>query len=191
MAMPLLQVIVASTRPGRVGLPVATWVAGAAVEHGEFDVELVDLAAHGLPLLDEPNHPRLRQYTHAHTLRWSETVDRADAFVIVHPEYNHSFNAAIKNALDYLHQEWADKPVAFVSYGGVSGGLRATNALMEVVTTLRLVPVVEGIPIPQVGRYLNDDGEFVPNEVIAAGTGPMFAELARLHRALAPLRSRV
>jgi NAD(P)H-dependent FMN reductase len=189
--MPLLQVIVASTRPGRIGLPVATWVAAAAVKHGAFDVELVDLAAHDLPLMDEPNHPRLRRYTHAHTLRWSETVDRADAFVIVHPEYNHSFNAAIKNALDYLHQEWADKPVGFVSYGGVSGGLRAAEALKQVVTTLRMVPVVEAVPIPLVGSFLNDDGEFVPNEVIAAGTGPMFTELARVHGALAPLRSRV
>src|SRR5690349_6362247 len=123
--MPLLQVIVASTRPGCVGLPVAAWFAAATVEHGAFDVELVDLAEHDLPLMDEPNHPRLKKYTKAHTLRWSETVDRADAFVIVLPEFNHCFNAAIKNAIDFLHQEWADKPVAFVSYGGISGGLRA------------------------------------------------------------------
>lgn len=189
--MPLLQVIVASTRPGRVGLPVATWAAAAAVAHGTFDVELVDLAEYDLPLMNEPNHPRLRQYTHAHTLRWSETVDRADAFVIVHPEYNFSFNAAIKNALDYLHQEWADKPVGFVSYGGVSGGLRANQALKQVVTGLRLVPVVESVPISFVGRYLDDDGAFVPSEAVANSTGPMFAELARMHGALAPLRSRV
>lgn len=189
--MPLLQIVVASTRPGRAGLPVATWVAAAAVQHGAFDVELVDLAAHDLPLLDEPHHPRLRQYTQAHTLRWSETVDRADAFVIVHPEYNHSFNAALKNALDYLHQEWADKPVAFASYGGVSGGLRAATALVPVVTTLRMVPIVEAVSIPLVGRHLNDDGEFVPTEAIAASAAPMFAELFRLHGALAPLRARV
>ncbi|WP_041841748.1 NADPH-dependent FMN reductase [Actinoplanes friuliensis] len=189
--MPNLQVIVASTRPGRVGLPVATWAAAAAVEHGVFDVELIDLADYALPLMDEPNHPRLRQYTHEHTLRWSETVDRADAFVIVHPEYNYSFNAAIKNAIDYLHQEWADKPVGFVSYGGVSGGLRATQALKQVVTTLKMVPIVEAVPIPLVGRYLNDDGEFVPSEQIAAAAAPMFTELARLHGALAPLRARV
>lgn len=189
--MPLLQVIVASTRPGRVGLPVAAWFAAAAVEHGAFDVELVDLAEHDLPLMDEPNHPRLKKYTKAHTLRWSETVDRADAFVIVLPEYNHSFNAAIKNAIDFLHQEWADKPVAFVSYGGISGGLRAAHALREVAATMRMVPIVEGVPIPLVGTYLNDDGEFVPSEVIAAGAAPMFAELARVQGALAPLRSRV
>jgi NAD(P)H-dependent FMN reductase len=188
--MPNLHVIVASTRPGRVGLPVATWVARAAAEHGAFDVDLIDLADYDLPLMDEPNHPRLRQYTHEHTKRWSATVDRADAFVIVHPEYNYSFNAAIKNAVDYLHQEWADKPVGFVSYGGISGGLRATQALKQVVTTLRMVPVVEAVPIPLVGQYLNDDGEFVPGEPIAAGAAPMFTELFRLHQALAPLRKR-
>ncbi|WP_203836626.1 NADPH-dependent FMN reductase [Winogradskya humida] len=186
--MPILQVIVASTRPGRIGLPIATWAAEAASQVGAFDVELVDLAEFDLPLLDEPNHPRLRQYTKEHTLRWSETIARGDAFVIVHPEYNYSFNATIKNAIDYLHQEWADKPVAFVSYGGVSAGLRATQALKQVVTTLRMVPIFEAVPIPFAGQFLNDEGEFVPNEVITAGIAPMVNELARLHGALSTLR---
>ncbi|MFI5938404.1 NADPH-dependent FMN reductase [Actinoplanes sp. NPDC051494] len=186
--MAILQVIVASTRPGRIGLPIATWFAQAAAEHGPFDVELVDLAEYALPLFDEPNHPRLRQYTKEHTLRWSETISRGDAFVIVHPEYNYSFNATIKNAIDYLHKEWADKPVAFVSYGGVSAGLRATQALKQVVTTLRMVPIFEAVPIPFAGQFLNDEGEFVPNELVAAGVGPVVNELARLDSVLSQLR---
>jgi NAD(P)H-dependent FMN reductase len=186
--MPLLQVIVASTRPGRIGLPIASWFAQAAAEHGGFDVELVDLADYNLPLLDEPNHPRLRQYTKPHTHRWSETIERGDAYVIVHPEYNYSFNATIKNALDYLHQEWADKPVSFVSYGGVSAGTRATQALKQVVTTLRMVPVFEQVPIPFAAQFLNEEGEFVPNDIVAAGVGPVVNELARLNSALSTLR---
>ncbi|WP_067505893.1 NADPH-dependent FMN reductase [Actinoplanes sp. TFC3] len=186
--MAILQVIVASTRPGRIGLPIATWFARAAAEHGGFDVELVDLADYNLPLFDEPSHPRLRQYTKEHTRRWSETIERGDAYVVVHPEYNYSFNAAIKNAFDFLHQEWADKPVSFVSYGGVSAGTRATQALKQVVTTLRMVPTFEQVPIPFAPQFLNEEGDFVPNELVAAGVGPVVNELARLNGALSSLR---
>ena len=106
---PVLQVIVASTRPGRKGIAVAEWVQQVARLHGCFDVELVDLAEINLPVFDEPHHPRLQQYTKPHTKQWSETVERADAFVFVFPEYNHSFPASLKNALDFLSVEWADK----------------------------------------------------------------------------------
>lgn len=93
MTKPLLQIVVASTRPGRVGLPVAQWFQKVADKHAGFAVELVDLAAVDLPLMNEPNHPRLRQYVHEHTRRWSAQVDRADAFVFVMPEYNHGYTA--------------------------------------------------------------------------------------------------
>ena len=106
MSRPILQIVIGSTRPGRVGLPVAEWFDEAAVSHGGFDVEVVDLADVGLPFFDEPRHPRSGQYDHEHTKRWSAIVDRADAFVFVVPEYNHGFNAEIKNALDFLHREW-------------------------------------------------------------------------------------
>jgi NAD(P)H-dependent FMN reductase len=99
---PVLQVVAASTRPGRRGLAVARWVTRLAEAHGGFDVELVDLVEVGLPVFDEPHHPRLQQYVHQHTKDWSATVSRADAFVFVTPEYNHSFPGALKNALDFL-----------------------------------------------------------------------------------------
>src|SRR5579872_6813928 len=145
MSRPLLQIVVASTRPGRVGLPVAEWFADVARKHGAFDVELVDLAEVGLPFLDEPNHPRFRQYTHAHTKKWSATVERADAFVFVTPEYNFGMPATLKNALDYLHYEWQYKPAGFVSYGGISAGTRAVQQLKQVVTTLKLFPLPEAV----------------------------------------------
>lgn len=123
MPKPCLQIVIGSTRPGRVGLPVAQWFSQRAREHAGFKVELVDLAEVNLPLLDEPNHPRLHQYTHEHTRAWSATVARGEAYVFVHPEYNYGLNAALKNAIDYLFGEWQYKAVGFVSYGGVSGGL--------------------------------------------------------------------
>jgi|SRR3954452_13601030 len=186
MAKPRLQIIIASTRPGRVGLPVATWFAGAARQHNGFEVAVVDLAEVNLPLLDEPNHPRLRQYTHDHTQRWSETIERGDAYVVVHPEYNYSFNAALKNALDYLHHEWHDKAVGFVSYGGVSGGLRAASALRQVVTALKMVPVTDAVVIPWVSQHVRD-GEFMPPEPVANGAKVMLDELIRITAAMAAL----
>src|ERR1700722_1138798 len=118
--MPKLMIVIASTRPGRVGLPVGEWFHGRAREHAGFDVAMVDLAELELPLLDEASHPRLRQYTKQHTREWSAMVDDADAFVFVTSEYNHGYPAALKNAIDYLHHEWQYKPVGFVSYGGVA-----------------------------------------------------------------------
>jgi NAD(P)H-dependent FMN reductase len=188
VSRPVLQVVAASTRPGRKGIAVARWVAQLAEQHGGFDVELVDLAEVGLPVFDEPNHPRLRQYTHQHTKDWSATVSRGDAYVFVTPEYNHSFPASLKNALDFLHVEWADKAAALVSYGGVSAGLRAAGALKPVLAALRMVPVVEAATIPFFQQFLTDDDQFVPNEQLEAGGKAMLDELLRLTTALQPLR---
>ena len=188
MSRPVLQIVIASTRPGRVGLPVAQWFDGVARAQGAFDVELVDLAEVALPLLDEPGHPIARQYLFDHTRAWSETVDRADAFVFVIPEYNHSYNAAVKNALDYLHAEWNYKPVGFVSYGGVAAGTRAMTALKPVVAALRMFPVVEAVNIPFVAQFIDDEGRFAPNDVLALGAAGMLAELDRMTEALRPLR---
>jgi NAD(P)H-dependent FMN reductase len=108
-------------------LPIGQWVRDRAVAHGGFEVELVDLAEINLPFLDEPGHPRLGQYTKPHTKDWSARVDAADAFVFVTPEYNYGMPGSLKNAIDYLHREWAYKPVGFVSYGGIAAGTRAVQ----------------------------------------------------------------
>ena len=188
MDKPILQIIIASTRPGRVGLPVAEWFRERAVEHGGFEVELVDLAEVDLPFMNEPNHPRLRQYVHAHTKEWSATVDRADAFVFVTPEYNHGFNAVLKNAIDYLHQEWQNKPVGFVSYGGVAAGTRAMQMLKPVVAALRMTPVVEAVNIPFVAKLLDGEGRLRPTDMMNQSADALLAELARLTGALQRLR---
>ncbi|MEV5414237.1 NAD(P)H-dependent oxidoreductase [Thermopolyspora sp. NPDC052614] len=188
MDKPILQIIVASTRPGRVGLPVAEWFRERAVEHGGFEVELIDLAEVDLPFMNEPNHPRLRQYIHPHTKEWSATVDRADAFVFVTPEYNHGFNAVLKNALDYLHQEWENKPVGFVSYGGVAAGTRALQMLKPVVAALRMTPVFEAVNIPFVAKLLDGEGRLRPTDVMDQSADAMLDALTRLTGALRHLR---
>ncbi len=187
--MPTLQIIVASTRPGRVGLPVADWITAHAKAHGAFEVDVVDLAELGLPLLDEPNHPRLRQYEHQHTKDWSDRVSAADAFVFVIPEYNHSYNAPLKNAVDFLHGEWAYKPAGFVSYGGIAAGTRALQAFKPVVSVLKMSPVTEAVNIPFVRQFINDDEVFVPSDSLERAADAMLAEIARMEAALRPLRA--
>jgi NAD(P)H-dependent FMN reductase len=189
VSLPVLQVVIASTRPGRVGLPVATWFAQRAREHGGFTVEVVDLAAANLPLFDEPAHPRLGQYQHQHTKDWSATISRGDAFVFVMPEYNYGFNAAIKNAIDYLHAEWQHKAVGFVSYGGVAAGTRAVQMLKQVVTTLKMVPVTDAVNIPFVAQHIDADGVFTASETAEQAAKAMLDELVRWTGSLSSLRS--
>jgi NAD(P)H-dependent FMN reductase len=184
-----LMVVIASTRPGRVGLPVGRWFHERALAHGGFDVDLVDLAELNLPFMDEPDHPRLRRYTHQHTRDWSARAAAADAFVFVTPEYNHGYNAPLKNAIDYLHHEWVHKPVGFVSYGGVAAGTRAVQQLKPVVASVRMTPLVDAVYIPFVPQFLDEERRFRPNDVTEASATAMLDELVRQANALRPLRA--
>ena len=188
MTNPVLQIIIASTRPGRVGPSVASWIHERAVAHGGFDVELVDLAEVNLPMFDEPKHPRFRQYVHQHTKDWSATIERADAFIFVVPEYNYGFNAAIKNAIDYLNAEWQHKPVGFVSYGGVAAGTRAVQMLKQVITTLKMVPMFDAVNIPFVQQFLDEDRKLQPNDIMETAATTMLDELVRWTASLRTLR---
>lgn len=189
MSKPRLMIIIASTRPGRVGAPVARWIRDRAEARGDFEVELVDLAALNLPFMDEPKHPRLRQYVHQHTKDWSAQVDAADAFVFVMPEYNFGFTAPLKNAIDYLHTEWQYKPVGLVSYGGVSAGTRAAQMIKQVVTTLKMTPLTEAVSIPFVNQFINSDGEVEANETMEIAATAMLDEMQRWVEALRSLRA--
>jgi NAD(P)H-dependent FMN reductase len=188
--MPLkLHVVICSTRPGRVGPAVARWFHEFARQHGGFDAELVDLADFNLPIYDEPVHPRMQQYEHEHTKRWSQSVAAADAYVFVTPEYNYSPPPSLVNALDYVYREWNYKPCAFVGYGGVSGGMRAVQMAKLHATTLKMVPIMEGVVVPMVAGHINDGGVFGSNELIDASAKALLDELVRWAEALRPMRS--
>ncbi|MCU1404455.1 MAG: NAD(P)H-dependent oxidoreductase [Glaciihabitans sp.] len=180
-------IVVASVRPGRIGLPIAQWVREQAERRNIFDIDFADLAEINLPFMDEPNHPRLKQYTKQHTIDWSERVAAADAFVFVTPEYNHSYTAPLKNALDFLSQEWWRKPAGFVSYGGVSGGSRGVSAFEPAMTTVGLIKTGAAVEIPFAGSLVVD-GRFTPNDKFTAILDNMFTELDTLATALKPLR---
>jgi NAD(P)H-dependent FMN reductase len=111
-----LRILVASTRPGRLGPTVARWVLEQVPETG-FEVEVLDLADFALPFLDEPREPSEGGYAHEHTRRWSAAIRDAEALLIVMPEYNRGYNAALKNAIDFLYAEWEGLAVACVGYG--------------------------------------------------------------------------
>ncbi|WP_372983680.1 NADPH-dependent FMN reductase [Microbacterium sp.] len=183
---PVLQVIVASTRPGRVGKSFGDWFVRVAEQHGGFEVEQIDLAQVNLPFMDEPKHPKLRDYQHQHTKDWSATIDRADAYVFVTPEYNYGYNAVLKNAIDFLNQEWADKAVSFVSYGGIAGGTRAVQQLKQVVTTLRMVPIFESVNIAFAGTKLDENGRVTEDPLLDGAAVQTLDELLRLTAALRP-----
>jgi NAD(P)H-dependent FMN reductase len=174
-----LKIIIGSTRPGRRGPAVASWFIDCAKKYPDFNVEKLDLAEINLPMFDEPNHPRLKQYMHEHTKNWSKLVDSADAFVFVTPEYNYSFPASIKNAIDFLHNEWGYKPVGFVSYGGISAGTRAIQSLKLVVTTLRMVPIFEAVSIPFYSQYIDENGKFNANDSMNRSADALLKELLR------------
>lgn len=184
---PTLQVIIASTRPGRAGKPIGDWFAEQCRVDGRFDVEVTDLAELALPLMDEPHHPRAREYVHDHTRSWSRTIESSDALVFVMPEYNHGYPAALKNALDYLYEEWAYKSVGFVSYGGISAGTRAVQLLKPVLTCLRMLPLTDQVALAHFTQFLTD-GVFAPDDRAAAACAVMLDALSHTTGELARLR---
>jgi NAD(P)H-dependent FMN reductase len=185
-----LKIIVGSTRPGRKGIAIAKWFNELAKQNQAFEVEILDLKEINLPFFDEENHPRLQQYTKEHTKNWSKKIAHADAFVVVTPEYNFSYPATLKNALDFLVSEWAEKPMAFVSYGGLSGGTRAVQELKSTVTTLGMVPLTQAVNIPFFTQHINPDGEFIGTESLEKSANGMLNNLLRWTEALKGMRDK-
>ncbi|MBC7889518.1 MAG: NAD(P)H-dependent oxidoreductase [Ferruginibacter sp.] len=183
-----LKIIIASTRPGRKGPAIGSWIYDLAKKNSAFEVTILDLAIINLPFFDEPHHPRLKKYQHEHTKNWSILIDNADAFIIVTPEYNYGYPATIKNALDFLYNEWNYKPVGFVSYGGIAGGTRSVQMLKQVVTCQKMMPIPESVNLPFFTKYLNEQEGFVPEEGIIESAGLMLAELAKWAAALKTMR---
>jgi NAD(P)H-dependent FMN reductase len=188
--MLVLKIITVSTRPGRIGPLITDWFRGFAEQHGGFKVEVIDLAEVDLPLFDEPQHPMLRQYEHEHSKGWSKTISAADAFVIVTPEYNYFTPATLVNALDYLSYEWNYKPAGLVSYGGISGGLRAAQAVKPLLSSLKIVPLPEGVAIPFVTQHLDEAKTiFHASEMHELAATKLLDELQKWATALQPLHA--
>lgn len=184
----ILKVILASTRPGRKGSAVANWIMDILISYPEVEIELLDLLEIDLPFLDEAAHPRLGQYRNEHTLYWSEKIDSADGFIIVTAEYNHVAPPTLQNALNFLHHEWSEKPVGFVSYGGVSGGTRAMDSLAATLTTLGMMPLPHAVNVPFFSQYIDEKNVFRPGDIQIKAAHQMIHHLMRWARALKQMR---
>ena len=133
-------IILGSTRPGRNGEAVGQWIHEIAKKRSDADFEFVDIKDFNLPLLDEPIPPSMGQYTKEHTKTWSAKINSFDAFIFVTAEYNHGIPGALKNAIDFLFNEWNNKVAGFVSYGS-AGGVRAVEQLRLVMAELQVATV--------------------------------------------------
>jgi len=174
-----VKVISATVRPGRKGPIVAHWITELAKQHG-FDVELLDLGEINLPLMNEAIHPMMKQYEHDHSKKWSAKIEEADAFIFVTAEYDYSYPASLKNAIEYLIHEWAYKPAGLVSYSaGHFAGVRAVVSLKTDLLSLRTIALAEAVNIPLLNQFINEDGVFTPNELVSASAKTMLEQLLR------------
>ena len=133
-------IIIGSTRPGRKAEAVARWAYDIARKRTDAEFEVVDIASFNLPLLDEPMPPMFGQYSHDHTKAWSAKIASFDGFIFVTPEYNHATSGALKNAIDFLYNEWINKAAGFIGYGATSGA-RAVENLRLIMGELQVATV--------------------------------------------------
>lgn len=135
-------IVVGSIREGRLGRSVGEWVLQQATQRDDAAYELVDLKDFDVPLLRARTLPGMadKQYDSPQVTRWSQAIDACDGFVFVTAEYNHGVPGAFKNAFDVLGNEWAGKPVGFVSYGA-ENGVRAVEHWRQIVVNFHMVGV--------------------------------------------------
>ncbi|WP_007024687.1 NADPH-dependent FMN reductase [Saccharomonospora iraqiensis] len=166
---PRLVVLVGSTRRGRFCPVPADWFAAEARAHGALSVEVLDLTEFDLPqsLDTTPDVTAL-----------GERLAAADGFVVVTPEYNHSFPSALKTAIDHYHSEWQAKPVAFVSYGGMGGGLRAVEQLRLVFAELHAVTMRNTVSFHNYPTVFGEDGTPADAASASAAAKQMLDQLA-------------
>ncbi|WP_392670340.1 NADPH-dependent FMN reductase [Streptomyces sp. LN785] len=179
-------VVLASNREGRFAPVVADWFLSRAAGRPEIETDLVDVAELDLPFALTPRPDPAAQ---ARLARVSARLSAADAFVVVTPEYNHSFPAPLKNLIDWHHAEWQAKPVAFVSYGGVSGGLRAVEHLRQVFAELHAVSIRDTVSFHNAGTLFDDEGRHRDPVAVDAAAKTLLDQLVWWGRGLRDARS--
>lgn len=180
-----LAIIVASTREGRFGPTVARWFTGQAGYRADTDIDVIDLVDTGLPAtitaFDRPQPPAV--------VALAPRLARADAFVVVTPEYNHSFPASIKTAIDWYRDEWMGKPVGFVSYGGLAGGLRAVEQLRPVFAEVHATTIRDTVSFHSYPDKFDATGIPVDAEACNGAAKAMLDQLAWWAEALRAARA--
>jgi len=191
--MTTIGLVLGSTRPGRRGHLIGEWVArrAAARDDGVGYVGL-DLLEFGLPVLDEPLPAKWGRYDHEHTRRWSAAVGACDGFVFITPEYNHAEPGGLKNAIDFLFDEWGHKAAGFVTYG-IQGGYRAAESLRLVLAELHVATVRQQVAVNLMTDFEivdpTEPGSYQPAEHHERDLSTLLDEVVAWSTALAPLRS--
>jgi NAD(P)H-dependent FMN reductase len=163
-----LAVIIGSVRSGRIAPAVAGWFGAQLDQHDDFSPDMIDLAGLSLPdSLDGTGD----------AAAFAKRVDAADGFVIITPEYNHGYPGTLKTAIDTARQEWLAKPVGFVSYGGIAGGLRAVEQLRLVFAEQHAVTVRQVVSLHSVHEHFDVNGALTDRGAPAAAQ-KMLAQLA-------------
>lgn len=175
--MKKILIIISSTRPVRNGEKVGRWVLEESKSSNlDLEFEILDLKELNLPFLDEPESPMsAKKYVHEHTKNWSQIVSKASGFIIVLPEYNGGYPAPLKNALDYLYNEWANKPVGIVGYGG-GGASRSVKQLKEILASIQLKTMENQVGINSVWSAFDKDNNLM-NEFIDGDIQKLFIEM--------------
>ncbi|MBB4826447.1 NAD(P)H-dependent FMN reductase [Sporosarcina luteola] len=173
-------IILGSTREGRVSPQVGAWVKEIADQRGDANYTIIDIADYKLPLLGEPGGDASKAGA------WSEAVAKQDGFVFIVQEYNHSITGALKNALDYLRDEWNNKAAGIVSYGSV-GGARAAEHLRGILGEL-LVADIRVHPALSLFTDFENGTDFKPKEVQVDSVNQMLDQVIPWATALKTIR---
>jgi len=149
MSIMKIKIILGSTREGRMGEAFATWVMSELAQRSDAEYELLDLRDYPLMYYSDPVPAGMLQSPYIPEIRntWAEKIKEADGFIVITPEYNHSFPAVLKSALDAIYKEWNNKPIGFISYGGAANGSRAVEHLRQVAVELQMAPIRDAIHI--------------------------------------------
>jgi NAD(P)H-dependent FMN reductase len=183
-----IKVIAGSTREGRFSDKAAAWIVDELKKQEDVSAEVLDLKDYSMPFFNEVVSPSMKTepYTHEAVSRFTNKIAEGDAFVIVTPEYNHSTSGVLKNALDWVYQEWNNKPVAFVSYGSV-GGARAVEQLRHIAIELQMAPIRNAVHIPGADYFSMKSGKITAEELFGKmqkAAGGMIEQLLWWTRAL-------
>lgn len=182
-----MAVICASVREGRFGPKPARWIADQAGQRGDAEVDFIDLGDHPLPVrLSQSPDPDVTEVLAQVTPR----IEAADAFIVVTPEYNHSYPASLKSLLDWHYTQWRAKPVALVSYGGLAGGLRAAEHLRPVFAELHAVTIREQVSFHMAWEKFDENGTPTEPESVNAAAKTMLDQLVWWGEALRAAREK-
>lgn len=183
-------VLIASVREKRFGSTVAKWFVEQATQRGDLRVDVIDLRDTKLPPVIQ-NHPVVTgEYTTPEARAFAARIGAADGFVVITPEYNHSYPSSLKHAIDCVNPEWHAKPVGFVSYGGMAGGLRAVEHLRAVFAELHTVTIRETVSFYMAPLQFDENGACRDGDVVNAATKKLLDQLAWWARALREARER-